>query len=264
MTGVMERKPAPNRLDLEVRAMQGEAIDPLDLELANDWSANAELRWTIPDEDQYPKPTDLDAVALFEKGVELMRDNRMSAALEHFDEAAKSIGQWPRLHMNRYLVMERLRKPKAEYRKVLLEGLHLTEMESAGVISPLETRHPITDRQRRLLQAQFLQNLGDEYWEDAVTDRRTDRLPDALHAFAGAHAIFAAEHQLAPTEVWLRNATAFMEIRMADVCLRMGNKSEAERLTHCALKRSLGFSRMYLNGRNYLEDLRGFDTLGNL
>lgn len=264
MTGVMERKPAPNRLDLEVRAMQGEAIDPLDLELANDWSANAELRWTIPDADQYPKPVDLDAVTLFEKGVELMRDNRMSAALEHFEEAAKTIGNWPRLHMNRYLVMERLRKPKADYRRVLLEGLHLTEMESAGIIAPMETRHPVTDRQRRLLQAQFLQNLGDEYWEDAVTDRRSEKLPDALQAFAGAHAIFAAEHLLSPAEAWLRNATAFMEIRIADVSLRMGNKTEAERLTLVALNRSLSFSRMYLNGRNYLEDLRGFDTLGNL
>lgn len=259
MTSVMEKR-EPNRLDLETRALEGAELDPLDLELANDWAANAEFRWAIPDSVQYPKPTNTEAVALFERGVALMRDNRMTAALEAYLEADKLIPTWPRLHINRYLVMERLRMPKEEYRRVLIEGLALLEMEAAGVIKPLETVEPVTAQKRRLLQASMLQNLADEFWEDALNGGQPERMADAARAFTSAYALFELERQ-GSNELWLHNATAFHAIRAADAWMRLGDADEAKRLTHEALRLATQFTRLYLNSRNYLDSLKSFDTL---
>lgn len=259
MIGVMEKR-EPNRLDLETRALEGAELDPLDLELANDWSANAEFRWVIPDNAQYPKPKNREAVTIFERGVELMRDNRMTAALEAFEEANALIPTWPRLHLNRYLVMERLRMPKSEYRRVLVEGLSLLELETLGVVQPLETEEPVTTQKRRFLQACMLQNLADEYWTDALSGDQPQLMADAARTFTAAYAIFELERK-GSNELWLHNATAFHAIRAADAWMRVGDAKEAQRLTHEALRLATQFTRLFMKSRNYLDSLKSFDTL---
>jgi len=259
MIVVMEKR-EPNRMFLETRALQDGELDPLDLELANDWSDNAEFRWTIPDHAQYPRVKHPEAMAYFDQGVKAMRDNRMSASLEAFEEAQKLVPTWPRLQINRYLVMERLRMPKSEYRQVLIDGLALIEKEIAGVIQPLETEVPVTPTVLRLLQGSMLQNLGDELWEDAVNGDQPERMGDAARTFMAAYALFELERK-GSNELWMQNITAFHAIRAADAWQRIGDLKEAARLTHEALRLATQFTRLFINSRNYLDSLKSFDTL---